>query len=55
MYVHTNRWRANMLYNTHTELFYYRKCLLQSIQIRRLQNAIARSSGFRNFREMTGE
>lgn len=39
----------------HVELYYYRKCRLQSIEIRRFQNALARSRGFRNFREMTGE
>lgn len=50
----TNRWRANM-YNNHVDLFYYRQCRLQAVQARRLQNAIARSRGFRNFKEMAGD
>ena len=43
------------MFSHHVDLYLYRKCRLQAVQIRRFQNALARSRGFRNFKEMAGE
>ena len=54
MYVHRQAAGERKMFSHHVDLYLYRKCRLQAIQIRRLQNSIARCRGFRNFKEMAG-